>query len=226
MQISDFDKFPELLKYVRDNRMANIERLTINLASARDRELLEIAGLFIYADDATDVTSLLTIQHNELESGALAITKNYGIIYPFYRLFLTNTAQASKTITLTIGRAAPFNVIDNRSQVDSTTLLTSILAGIVGPSAPLTAGAAVTLSAEGVLLAANTARKRATIYNRIGNGLLYVRKEPNPASPTTVTTSNYDFALASGQWEDIDKYTGQIRGLMATTGQIAQVSEV
>jgi len=143
------DNFSELLEWVKTNRLASIETITIKLDNARTDEALELAGLVIYGAEATDTTCLLQVRHNEISSGLINIVKGYGVAYPFYRLYLTNTAQANKTITLTVGRASPFNVIDNRSTQDQLTALQSILTELQG-------GAIKTNSASIVTALGNT----------------------------------------------------------------------
>lgn len=214
------DNFAELLDWVKKNQLASVETITIDLTNARTDQLLEVAGLVIYAQDTTDSTNSLQIRHNEISSGLITLTKSYGVAYPFYRLYLTNTAQAGKTITLTIGRASPFNIIDNRSAQDQLTSINNILAELQGDTSPEDGGTAVTLSAEGTILASNANRKGASIHNRAGNGILYVR-----LGSTVVTTSNYMLALNAGETFSMDDYRGEIRGLLATSGQICQKAE-
>lgn len=120
------DNFAELLAWARTNRPASVQTITIPLDNARTDELKEVAGLLIYVENATDANVSLQIKHNEISSGLITLTKSYGAVFPFYRLFLTNTAQAGKTITLTISQASPFQIIDNRSGQDMLSVLTNI----------------------------------------------------------------------------------------------------
>lgn len=215
------DNFQDLLAWVKNNRLASIETVTIDLSTARTDELLEVAGLVIYAENATDATASLQIRHNELSSGLITLTKSYGQVYPFYRLYLTNAAQASKTITLTIGRASPYAVIDNRSGQDMLSAIQDLLEEAQGPSTASSGGGRVQLSAEGVILAANTDRKSFGIHNPSGNGLLYLRFDN-----TAVTTTNFAVVLAAGETYIADDYRGIVRGLMATSGQYAHKWEI
>lgn len=216
------ENFQDLLKYVRNNRVASIETLTIDLSVARNNFELNTSGLVLYVEDATDLSASLQIRHNEIESGLITLVKNYGVVYPFYRIFLTNAAQASKTITLTVGRAAPFEIIDNRSAVNQTTVLEDILAQLEGAATPETWGSDITVGTSAVsLLASNADRKSAIIQADLANtGIIYIGFD------NTVGSSKKVVALLPGGVYSVDDYLGQIYGISGVAGQKVSASEV
>lgn len=215
----NFDNFEELLAWVKNNRLASIETLTIDLSIARSNAELAVAGLFVYASDATDTSANLGIRHNELESGLITLTKNYGPIFPFYRLFLTNTAQAAKTITLIIGRAAPFDIRDNRNQVDIITTLEAIRDQRRAATGTLNAEATIG-TAQATALAANTNRKSFSIQAKNTNtGVIYV------SYVTGCDTTHYKFILQAGQLFSDDTWKGAVFVYGSAAGQLICAQE-
>jgi hypothetical protein len=84
--------------------------LTIDLAIARtglDKEAFYIAGTFI-AVSAIDGTASLIF--NEPSNDQLSLAAHEVLKIPFYRLFIVNTAQATKSVTLIIGRESLFEL--------------------------------------------------------------------------------------------------------------------
>lgn len=215
------DNFTELLDWVKNNRLASIETITIDLGTARDNALLEVAGLTIYAADATDASASLQVRHNELESGIQTIVKNYGIVFPFYRLYLTNAAQVGKTITLTIGRASPFNVIDNRTTADTLLALQDIVDQLAGGSTG-TFSTDKTVGTSAIsLLAANADRKSALIQSDLANtGIIYI------GFNSTVSSSKKVAAILPGGSYSVDDYAGALYAISGVAGQLVSASEV
>lgn len=102
----DFDE-------LKAQRVQLYNTITINLATVRTNEEMVFTGNYIYALEATDVDANLDIRFNELFRAAINIKKGRGVRVPFYRFYLTNTAQAGKSITLAIGiEASDFEVFD------------------------------------------------------------------------------------------------------------------
>lgn len=75
------------------------------------------------------------------------------------------------------------------------------------------------------LLAANTDRIRATIYNPLAT-TLFVRKATFAGSPATVSAGGYDFVVPAGAiWiSDAYEWSGAYNGICATAGSV-NVSE-
>lgn len=216
----NFENFDELLKWVKENRMASIETLTIDLSIARSEQELSVSGLFIYASEATDTTANLQIRHNEQESGLITITKNFGPVFPFYRLFLTNAAQAGKTITLIIGRAAPFDIKDNRSQTDTLTTLEQIRDDQRSTTGTINAEATIGDVAEETLLAVNPNRRSLSVQaNPANTGYIYI------FYVTAGGATKYKAILQAGQYFSDDKYRGAVFAIASAAGQLACAQE-
>jgi hypothetical protein len=70
-----------------------------------------------------------------------------------------------------------------------------------------------------VLMASNSARKLLTVFNE-GSGLLYLLYGAG-----TATTANYSVRINSGDYLEIEKYTGTVTGIYGTAGT-ARVTEI
>ena len=102
----DFDE-------LKAQRVQLYNTITVDLATARANEEMVFTGNYIYALEGTDVDANLDIRFNELFRAAITIKKGRGVRVPFYRFYLTNAAQAGKTLVLAIGiEAADFEVFD------------------------------------------------------------------------------------------------------------------
>ena len=77
----------------------------------------------------------------------------------------------------------------------------------------------VTGTSSFTLKASNSNRKLLSVYNE-GAGNLHILYGNG-----TVTTANYSVKLFSGDYLEIDKYTGQVNGLFATAGT-ARVTQI
>jgi len=222
MQDNYIDQFQNLLAWVRQNRMASIETLTIDLSIARNDTPLEVTGIFIYGEDASDNTASLQIRHNERENGLITLTKSYGTVFPFYRLLLTNAAQAGKTITLTIGRASPFQIVDNRSGLTLVTALEDILDQLKGRIVAGNYGADITVGTSAVkVLDANADRRSAVVQSDISNGgIIYIGYDNNVGSGYKVAT------LLPGGAFSADDVCGEIWAISGVAGQLVSASEV
>ena len=77
----------------------------------------------------------------------------------------------------------------------------------------------ITATTSVTLMASNSNRKLLTIYNE-GAGNLHVLYGSG-----TATTANYSVKLFSGDYLEIDKYTGQVNSIFATAGT-ARVTEI
>ena len=122
-----------------------------------DHEIV-YTGNYLYGIEATDKDVNVSIRLNEQFRPLLNIKKGRGIRGPFYRLWLTNTAQAGKSITLVMGiEAANFEVIDNLTAITVSGTLEAYeqnLANGWATEGPLTpAGADVLMADTGQLAA-------------------------------------------------------------------------
>jgi hypothetical protein len=93
--------------------------ITIDLATARTDQAFTFTGNYLYALDATDITSTLSVRLNEKFRGLLPLVKGRAVRAPFYRLYVTNSAQAGKTLTLALGvESDTFEVFDVGKALD------------------------------------------------------------------------------------------------------------
>ena len=84
-----------------------------DLTAARDSELWEVPGTFIWAPTGSDAAAQIDVTLNDIINDGIPFlpgTKVSGI--PFRRLYLTNEAQAGETITLMIAADLPADRID------------------------------------------------------------------------------------------------------------------
>lgn len=106
--IGDVD-FEEL----KNQRLQLYDTLTFDLASARSDVELAFVGTYIYAIEVTGTDANIQVKFNESFRKAITLVKNRGLRIPFYRLFLSNVAQAGKSITLVVGSESDiFEVFD------------------------------------------------------------------------------------------------------------------
>jgi len=98
---------------LKAQRVQLYHTITVDLNTARSNEERTFTGNYIYALEATDVDANLDIRFNETFRAAINIKEGRGIRVPFYRLYITNAAQAGKNITLAIGiEASDFEIFD------------------------------------------------------------------------------------------------------------------
>jgi len=100
-------------KELRAQRVQVYNELVIDLSVARSNDERVFTGTYVYAVEGTDVDANVDIRFNELFRANIGLVKGRGIRCPFYRFYLTNAAQAGKTITLIIGiESADFEIFD------------------------------------------------------------------------------------------------------------------
>lgn len=94
------DTLKQTLDELRGKRVKYYTILNFTLDNARSNEILNIAGAYIYIL-TLDGTAKLRL--NEISSDEIDLFKYRQIVSPFYRIFLTHTAQAGKTLSIAIG---------------------------------------------------------------------------------------------------------------------------
>ena len=98
---------------LRGQRIQVYNTIEIDLSIARSNQEHVFTGNYIYAMEATDVDASVNIRFNELFRANINLVKGRGVRCPFYRFYLSNTAQAGKTLILAIGiEAADFEIFD------------------------------------------------------------------------------------------------------------------
>ncbi len=127
-------------------------RLPLTLDAARDRAEFDIRGEFVYLDRNT--TGNISVHLGWSNADPYPLSAQDGLTIPFVKLFITHTAQAGKIANLWYGEDVRI------LQALSTTALTLSKGATIAAPAAVTVGAASTL-----ILAADTARRRARILN-------------------------------------------------------------
>lgn len=189
--------------------------ITIDLTSARVNEERVFTGNYIYALEASDVDNTLDIRFNELFRAAITVRKGRGIRIPFYRFYITNIAQAGKTITLGIGiEASEFEVFDVGKALQITGGVK--IAGASGTPAYAQIGVDNTFT---LIKAANGDRRSILVQNFDATNDLFIGYD------NSVTTGNAGNCLKP--WACIELYyTGTIYGIRsAGTGNAGYLEE-
>ena len=98
------------LNQLKIDRTKSYILYTLPLNDARRDEEFVISGSYIYV---LDTDGNLSLRFNEISNDIIPLQKYRTIETPFYRLFLTNSAQTGKTIKLAIGIETDiFNIQD------------------------------------------------------------------------------------------------------------------
>lgn len=98
---------PIPLDILKKRRPRHYQKLTFDLAIARTNERFWCVGDFIGVET---ITGSCTVRLNEVSRDAINLQKARKIYTPFYRFYMTNSAQAGKTLTLYIGGEASFEI--------------------------------------------------------------------------------------------------------------------
>lgn len=131
---------------LKSQRIQVYKTLTIDLSQSRWAEERTITGTYVYILESTDMNANLDIQFNEIFRSKINFTKGRGIRCPFYRIYISNEAQAGKTITLAIGIESPtFEIFDKGKALGITG---TVDVNQVGGIADLPAGATQIVESE------------------------------------------------------------------------------
>jgi len=98
-------KFKEVMEYLRTVKPKNYELLEIDLSTAREDEEIKYAGDFLLAKTDGELSGI-EVRFNEKNHPKFKLSDWNPIITPFYRFFLTNTAQSGKKLKLFVGKDA------------------------------------------------------------------------------------------------------------------------
>lgn len=107
------DNLKQMIDDLRGKRVKNYTILTFPLDVARANEPVIIAGSYIYV---LTLDGTAKIKLNEIIGDDIDLFKYRQIGSPFYRLFLTHTAQATKVLSIAIGvTSEAFSISDFQS---------------------------------------------------------------------------------------------------------------
>jgi hypothetical protein len=105
---------------IKRQRIKTYYTLTIDLATARSNEAFNMVGTSIYVMTVTGLTSSAQIRLNDISNDPIELLQYRRINSPFYRFFITNTAQAGYSIQLAIGIGSEwFSMEDYPSSVSA-----------------------------------------------------------------------------------------------------------
>lgn len=218
------DEWLQTLRFIKGSRESTYRIVTLKLDSARTRVEFNITGSSIWVLTATDTTCAITLQLNETENDEFTLTgKQKGVRGIFHRFFVTNSAQASKTVTLAIATQLTdyFEPLDTSSQVEILTVLEAIRDELLGSSTGTydtekTVGNAATVA----VLAANTTRKAFMVQAKAANtGVIYIGFD------NTVSATKWVAQLQAGQSLLLDDYRGAIHAIASAAGQLLGFGE-
>ena len=98
---------------LRAQRVQLYNTIEIDLSIVRLNQEQVFTGTYIYALEATDVDANVNVRFNELFRNNINLVRGRGVRCPFYRIYLSNAAQAGKTLTLAIGiESGEFEIFD------------------------------------------------------------------------------------------------------------------
>lgn len=100
------------LNFIRASKPSILREVDISLATARANVEFQVSGDFIHV---LNQTGSCKIRLNEEYAPQLDLRKIKRIISPFYRLFLTNSAQTYGTIKLIVGTDAQLSFEERRT---------------------------------------------------------------------------------------------------------------
>lgn len=94
---------------------------------------IDITGNFFYVVNSNNLSDTFDVKFNETREPPFTLVRMMGFYTPFYRFFITNTAQANAFVEIIYGTLArPFlDIIDNRSEALTNELLQDILDELV-----------------------------------------------------------------------------------------------
>jgi hypothetical protein len=187
---------------LRAQRVQVYNTITVDLTTARSNEEYVFTGTYIYALNATDITANVNVKFNELFRGEINLVKGRGVRCPFYRFYLSNAAQAGKTITLAIGiESADFEIFDVGKALEITGAVP------IGGAAGTPAYAQVSVTTTATLIkAANGKRRSLLVQNLDATNDLCIGYD------ASVTTANAGHSLKPGAAIEL-YYTGTIYGI-------------
>jgi hypothetical protein len=100
------------------------QEVIFDLSTARNLQYIGSGGNLIKCIDASDIDSNMEIRLNETGNDAITVKKGRSVSGWFNRFYITNTAQAGKTITLVIATTDAVTIRDDGIVGDIDTIST------------------------------------------------------------------------------------------------------
>jgi hypothetical protein len=217
------NNFAQTIQNMRKNRLNILRTYKYELDTAVSNKEISFSGNICYAVNSSSSTSKVLIRFNQMGEQAIEFTQGFGLITPFDKLYISWDAQAGETITLLIGVEAPDNVdiVDNRSQSQSTEILDYILDQLSGKVTAIGFNQATIGVSPVKVVPSNVLRCSACLQSKASNiGKIYVGFD------NTVTTTKFAAELERGDSFGIDDYQGDIYAISDTASQYIGYGEV
>lgn len=131
----DLQRWLEIIQYVKNTKIGVPKRLDIDLSVAHYQQEYNITGNYFYvirtynpADDSDQIGATLEAKFNETGEPNFRLESGMGFKTPYYRFFITNTAQANTWATILYGTLSNefLEIIDKRSNIMQTAILDDI----------------------------------------------------------------------------------------------------
>lgn len=121
-------EFDQAIEYIRKSSIGTPKTIRIDLSVAHTDLELNITGNFFYVLETNAIGDMFDVRFNENREPAITMVRMMGFYTPYYRFYITNTAQANGYAIIVYGTLSrPFlDIIDNRSQADLASLLEDI----------------------------------------------------------------------------------------------------
>jgi len=105
--------FNEQIADIKQNQPQIYKTLTLDLSSARSEYEMPISGNYFLIMDASDINTNIDVRFNMITADRINLIKGRGVKLPFYKIYLSNTAQSGKSITIVYGISdTPLEYID------------------------------------------------------------------------------------------------------------------
>lgn len=197
----------EILDEIKKQRIKTYHVLTFPLDNARTDFELYITGGYLYV---LVLTGLVSIRLNEISSDSIDLFKNREIYSPFYRIYITNAAQAGLILVLAIGVQSDYFQVRDYTAPDL-----SLMAGYTQQLRDSFAYAYGTQVAK-----SNTATATTTLIHTVSTGKTFLLEQWN--LNIAIGASAGSGALIVTDGADATQYTictlGGLANLLETQG--------
>jgi len=208
----------QLFDFLRTEKPTLYTKIEIDLSTAQTDKEYPIQGTFFQVLEISSYASV-SIRFNELSAPQIVFDSTQYISIPFYRFFLTNTAQSGKKITLLIGDNVSYLPYIRIQSIDLSEINQKTLQ-------PLTSNMQIsrlTLTTTPTQIKpAEGTRRGVLIQNMSDVNIVYIGKD------NTVSITNGFPIFPYGNLKlDVDGrklYTGEIWGIASIDTEIAVLS--
>lgn len=143
--------FPDAMKAIKSHGLKLFDTVKFPLDGATTDEMHSYAGRFFYVlsiqnSAGADVAGTINVKFNRNDSRSIPLVAGQGVVTPFDRFYLTNTANAGAIATIIFAEDFDlFKIIDNRlaTAISTITSLGSITGSVAGLTGAYPAGATI-----------------------------------------------------------------------------------